>query len=455
MTSTNPMRLYEVTSCPARRCSGICAPLNFVASLLWLRSTLSLCSCAWLRSTLSLRSCAPLNFDASLLWLRSASSLPDRSLNPQIAPLRNFVPLWTSAGWKKGRFRMAGHKLSWLLPLLGAACPSVSPDLLLAVRGHASSPDPCSLCHSFSPCRWPAASLCWWASVSNFFHCNFSQKPCERSGSGAKKKRQGSFLAWAWASCQLQRTCSSYLQRVPWQTIDTRGLLDLETILLDRSLKYQQTDSRKSAKKLFNFWKSLHVQVELYFSGIFERHSLVSFVEQRDSHNNFGQQPCERSGSWREHGRNGKDLFKLDRAASFGRKGHESSYLQRMWVLWQAIDTWTIGYWNLFYPTDTRNTDRLTQESLRQKLSKSLHVQRKVVVRWGFWEAGFGLLSGAPWFRRSGERGFDQRRMIPNFGDPSSQRHVGGRRRDTHTADKVLTHGQTLLFYRYRWHFCR
>ena len=39
--------------------------------------------------------------------------------------------------------------------------------------------------------------------------------------------------------------------------------------------------------------------------------------------------------------------------------------------------------------------------------------------------------------------------MIPNFGDPSGQRHVGGRRRDTHTADKVLTHDQTLLFYRY------
>ena len=28
--------------------------------------------------------------------------------------------------------------------------------------------------------------------------------------------------------------------------------------------------------------------------------------------------------------------------------------------------------------------------------------------------------------------------------------YVGGRRRDTHTADKVLTHGHTLLFYIYR-----
>ena len=39
---------------------------------------------------------------------------------------------------------------------------------------------------------------------------------------------------------------------------------------------------------------------------------------------------------------------------------------------------------------------------------------------------------------------------IANFGDLSGQKHVGGRRRDTHTADKVRTHGHTLLFYRYR-----
>ena len=42
---------------------------------------------------------------------------------------------------------------------------------------------------------------------------------------------------------------------------------------------------------------------------------------------------------------------------------------------------------------------------------------------------------------------------MTNFGDPSGQRHVGGWRRDTHTADKVLTHGHTLLFYRYRYVF--
>ena len=57
-----------------------------------------------------------------------------------------------------------------------------------------------------------------------------------------------------------------------------------------------------------------------------------------------------------------------------------------MWVPWQTIDMWSIGFWSLFYPTDTRNTDRLTQESLWQKtvhFRKSLHVQRRVVVRGG------------------------------------------------------------------------
>ena len=105
-TSLHTHTIIYMTSCPARRCSGICAPLNFVASLLWVRSSSSLRSCAWLRSTLSVRSSAPLNFDASLLWLRWASSLPDRSLNPQITPLilRNFVLLWSSAGLKKRPF---------------------------------------------------------------------------------------------------------------------------------------------------------------------------------------------------------------------------------------------------------------------------------------------------------------------------------------------------------------
>ena len=40
---------------------------------------------------------------------------------------------------------------------------------------------------------------------------------------------------------------------------------------------------------------------------------------------------------------------------------------------------------------------------------------------------------------RRRDRGFEQWGMITNFGDPSGRKHVGGRRRHTHTADKVLT----------------
>ena len=44
-----------------------------------------------------------------------------------------------------------------------------------------------------------------------------------------------------------------------------------------------------------------------------------------------------------------------------------------------------------------------------------------------------------------GMEDFDQRRMSPNFGDPSGQRHVRGERRcGTHTADKMLAHRQIL-----------
>ena len=67
------------TGCPVQRCSGIRAPLNFVDSL---------------------------------LWLRSASSLPERSLNPQITSLRNFFLLWTSAALKK---RPSSNDKTWTL----------------------------------------------------------------------------------------------------------------------------------------------------------------------------------------------------------------------------------------------------------------------------------------------------------------------------------------------------
>ena len=167
----------------------------------------------------------------------------------------------------------------------------------------------------------------------------------------------------------------------------------------------------------------------------------VCFVEQCV---NFSQKPCERSGS-REHGRNSMDLFKLDRAASFGRKGH----IRRTYSVCGFFDKQSIRGRLHFETCFTRQILEIPTDQPEKVCDKNCPIlgkaYRKVVVRWGVWEAGFGLLSGTPWFRRSGERGFDQRRMIPNFGDPSGQRHVGGRRRDTHTADSVNTRSHTTV----------
>ena len=112
------------------------------------------------------------------------------------------------------------------------------------------------------------------------------------------------------------------------------------------------------------------------------------------------------------------------------------------------LNSWTF-FTRLFLEIPTDRPTKVREKNVR--LQESVWAQRRVLVNLGFWEAGFGLLFGATWFQLSGDLRFDQQRTITNFGDPSGQRHVGGRRRDTHTADKVLTHGQTLLFYRYRY----
>ena len=54
-----------------------------------------------------------------------------------------------------------------------------------------------------------------------------------------------------------------------------------------------------------------------------------------------------------------------------------------------------VQFWSFFYLIDPRNTDRPTKENVRsaqwEKLSdfrKSLHIQKRTVVRWDFWAAG-------------------------------------------------------------------
>ena len=340
-----------------------------VARAFALRSTLSLRSCGSRSAQLCrfapagcaqlcrfapvLRSCAQL---CRFAVVRSASSPPDRSLHPQKTPLRNFVLRWTSAGLKTYivRFRMVRHKHKRSAPgyFLSWRQPSVSPVqiFLLAVRRRASSPY--SLCHSFNPCRWPAASLCWWPSVQTSFIVTLARNRVNDREREHARKRQEYFLAWA--SWQLQRTCSYAGCLTNDRYARTVGFWNF---LADRSSKYRQTDPRKSAKKLSDFWKSLHVQSRVVIQWDFWEAGF-GFL-------------C--GGTWctlarnrvndrdREHGRKGKDLFWLERAVSFGSLERAcSSYLQRMCVPWETLDTWTFGFRNLLYPTDPRNNDRLT-----------------------------------------------------------------------------------------------
>ena len=150
----------------------------------------------------------------------------------------------------------------------------------------------------------------------------------------------------------------------------------------------------------------------------------------------FSQTPCERSGSWARKKRQGSFLAWSGLICMSGPSASAertcSSYLQRMCVSWetQSLDTWTVGFRNFFYPTDPRNNDRLTHA---RKSAKKLSDFRKaymfkgevtfmrVRVWFAFWRTVILTIRGP-------------RIWSTNFGDASGQRHVGGRRRDTHTA---------------------
>ena len=112
------------------------------------------------------------------------------------------------------------------------------------------------------------------------------------------------------------------------------------------------------------------------------------------------------------------------------------------WMLKLVLPDWSSKCWQ----TDPRKPAKSVG------FQEKLHAQGRVLFRLGFWEAELVCFLKQRDFDDPEIDDFDQRirRKITNFGDPSGQKHVGGRRRDTHTADKVLTHGQTLLFYRYR-----
>ena len=105
--------------------------------------------------------------------------------------------------------------------------------------------------------------------------------------------------------------------------------------------------------------------------------------------------------------------------------------------------------WKLSYPADPRNTDRPSNESLRKNYS-SLGKANMLKVDCGIFDTGtnwFHLWTNAI-LVDPGSMIWSMKNPYLSFVDPSGEKHVGGRRRDTHTVDKVGTHGQTLLFYR-------
>ena len=133
---------------------------------------------------------------------------------------------------------------------------------------------------------------------------------------------------------------------------------------------------RKSAKKLSDFWKSLHVQSRVVVQWDFWE-ARFGFLCGETSW--LKQETVWMIGivSTEEKARIFSSLSELPALAEKDMFVVLTVY--SMWVPWETLDTWTVGFRNLFYPTDPRNTDRLTKGNLRKKMSdlrKSLHVQR-------------------------------------------------------------------------------
>ena len=150
---------YSSTSCPARRCSGIRAPLHFVASFLCSAHALPLSLC-----------CGPLSFLAS----RSIAQPTENPIEKICSPL-NFC--WLEK--KKAVFEWLGINAQLLLI-------SSSPEGSLLFLRSISFSLPCgdvlllrAVCdtQSFNPRRWLAASLCWWSSVQTLFIVTLSRNP--------------------------------------------------------------------------------------------------------------------------------------------------------------------------------------------------------------------------------------------------------------------------------------
>ena len=102
----------------------------------------------------------------------------------------------------------------------------------------------------------------------------------------------------------------------------------------------------------------------------------------------------------------------------------DSSYWQR------TVDTWMARFWNVDGPN--HKTTKVCKKTLLISFIQ-FKVELLILRDWvwfAFWSTVISTIPGATiwWTAR--------RTIVTNFGDPSGKRHVGGRRRDTHTVIK-------------------
>ena len=236
---------YIYTSCPARRCSGIRAPL---------------------------------------LWLRTASSLLGRSPNPQIIHWE--IWLCFELFYIKKAFSNGKRHMLLVTSSPGGSLPfcfSRSSSKVLAMRRRAFLRLRAVCVSLLTSCRWPqvrfAGGGCPPSKTSPMV--TFAKKVRDRDHEPDLEEKERFFYS---SVEQLQRACSLYWQLilVRWDTIDTWkvGFGNFFTRLIHAASNYRQsqTDPQKSEKKCPISDAQRSVLVRLGF----ERQSLVCFLKQRD-----------------------------------------------------------------------------------------------------------------------------------------------------------------------------
>ena len=123
------------------------------------------------------------------------------------------------------------------------------------------------------------------------------------------------------------------------------------------------------------------------------------------------------------------------------------------------VDGW-IRVWNLLFLSNRSSKYRQTTVEPRKFAKKLSDIRKAYMFKvelyrklgWIFESQGLVCFVEQRDFDDPGINDLimNEERLRISFGDPSGQKHVEGRCRDTHPADEVRTHGHILLFYRYR-----